>query len=181
MMTVHLKQYRLFLVLLAINLGLVLWQPALARHSVTNSLKFLTEVLLVLPPVMVAMGLLDAWVPRALVEAHLGPGTGLRGALFAILLGTAAAGPIYAAFPIALSLKNKGAQLGNLVIFLGTWASIKIPMIIMESSFMGLRFALLRLAFTVPCVLVGGYLMEKMMHGEVILENDRSGLTEEAV
>lgn len=159
----HLKKYRLFLLVLAVNLLLALWNPSLAGLSVTKSLSFLAEVALILPPVMVLMGLLDAWVPRHLVEAHLGPNAGVRGAGFAILLGTAAAGPLYAAFPIALSLRSKGARLANMVIFLGTWASIKIPMIIMESSFIGLRFALLRLVFTVPCVLAAGYLMEMIL------------------
>ena len=124
---------------------------------------------MILPPVMVLMGLLDVWVPRQMVEAHLGQDAGLRGAGFAILLGTAAAGPLYAAFPIAISLRNKGARVANVVIFLGTWAAIKIPMIIMESSFIGLRFALLRLMFTVPCVLAAGYLIEAILPVDVVV------------
>jgi uncharacterized membrane protein YraQ (UPF0718 family) len=166
----HLKKYMMFLSVVAVNLILTFWNPTLAELSVTKSLSFLKEVLLILPPVMVLMGLLDVWVPRQMVETHLGHDAGLRGAGFAILLGTAAAGPLYAAFPIAISLRNKGARLANVVIFLGTWAAIKIPMIIMESSFIGLRFALLRLMFTVPCVLAAGYLIEAIMPVEVSLE-----------
>ena len=108
MITAYLKKYYLILTVLTVNMLLFLWQPATAGHSLTNSLHFLTEVLLILPPVMILMGLLDAWVPRDLVEANLGPDAGLRGPAWAILLGTAAAGPLYAAFPIALSLLNKG-------------------------------------------------------------------------
>lgn len=160
MITAHIKKYYLLIAVVTVNMLLSLWQPTTAGLSLTNSLHFLTEVLLILPPVMILMGLLDAWVPRDLVEANLGPDAGLRGPAWAILLGTAAAGPLYAAFPIALSLLNKGARLANIVIFLGTWGAVKIPMIIIESSFIGLRFALLRLAFTVPCVLAIGYLME---------------------
>ncbi|MDU0460729.1 MAG: permease [Geobacteraceae bacterium] len=163
MISAYLKKYYLILAVLTVNMLLSLWQPATAGHSLTNSLHFLTEVLLILPPVMILMGLLDAWIPRDLVEANLGPDAGLRGPAWAILLGTAAAGPLYAAFPIALSLLNKGARLANIVIFLGTWGAVKIPMIIIESSFIGLRFALLRLAFTVPCVLAIGYLMEQFI------------------
>ena len=163
MITELVKRYRLALVIIAVNGVLSLWSPALAKLSLLNSLSFLTEVLLILPPVMVLMGLLDAWVPRRLVEVKLGPDAGLRGAAYATLLGTAAAGPLYAAFPIALSLLNKGARLANVVVFLGTWSAIKIPMIIMESSFISLRFALLRLAFTVPCVLAAGYLLEMIL------------------
>lgn len=163
MITANLKKYSLVLAVLTVNAFLSLWQPAMAGHSLTNALHFLSEVLLILPPVMVLMGLLDAWVPRELVEANLGPDAGVRGPAWAILLGTAAAGPLYAAFPIALSLLNKGARLANVVIFLGTWGAVKIPMIIIESTFVGMRFALLRLAFTLPCVLVIGLLMEKMI------------------
>lgn len=163
MITAYLKKYSLLFAVLAVNGLLSLWQPAMVGHSLTNSLHFLTEVLLILPPVMVLMGLLDAWIPRELVEANLGQDAGVRGAVWATLLGTASAGPLYAAFPIALSLLRKGARLANVVIFLGTWGAVKIPMIIMESSFIGLRFALLRLAFTVPCVLVIGHLMERLI------------------
>lgn len=170
MIPTFLKTYRLFLLVIAANLLLALWNPSLAGLSVRKSAGFLAEVLLILPPVMVLMGLLDAWVPRQVVEAHLGPDAGMRGAGFAVLLGTAAAGPLYAAFPIAVSLRNKGARLANVVIFLGTWAAIKIPMIFMESSFIGLRFALLRLLFTVPCVLAAGYLMELIMPADAVPE-----------
>jgi uncharacterized membrane protein YraQ (UPF0718 family) len=155
--------YRLFLAVVVANLLLACWQPAMAGHSAVISSRFLLQVVLIVPPVMVLMGLLDVWVPRRLVESHLGPESGALGAAVAMLLGTAAAGPLYAAFPLALSLQRKGARLANVVIFLGTWATIKVPMIMLESSFVGLRFAMLRLAFTVPCILVTGWLMERML------------------
>ena len=165
-MKAHLANYRLFLVVLAVNLVLFLVEPPLAQQSAINSMSFMLEVLSIVPPVMVLMGLLDVWIPRRLVESHLGQESGFIGAGVAILLGTAAAGPLYAAFPVAVSLQKKGARLANIVIFLGTWASIKIPMILMESSFLGLRFALLRLLFTVPCILLSGYLMERIIPQE---------------
>ena len=165
-----LNKYRLFLAVMAVNLGLTLWDPLRADLSLTNSRGFVVEILLILPPVMVLMGLLDAWVPRQMVEAHLGRDAGWRGAGIAMLLGTTAAGPLYAAFPIALALGNKGARLANVVIFLGTWAAIKLPMLIIESSFLGLRFALLRLALTVPCVLAVGYLIERILPAGTVTE-----------
>jgi len=159
----HLKTYRLFAAILAIDLVLALFNTKLALASAVNSFDFLVEILEIVPPVMVLMGLIDVWTPRKLVEDHLGSGSGVRGPALAILLGTAAAGPLYAAFPIALSLRKKGARLANIVVFLGTWATIKIPMILMESNFIGIRFALLRLALTVPGILGAGFLMERMV------------------
>lgn len=162
----HIAPYRLFLVVVAATLLIAFWKPAVSTHVAVNSGAFLLEILCILPPVMILMGLLDVWVPRKLVEAHLGKDAGLLGAGVAILLGTAAAGPLYAAFPVAVSLQRKGARLANIVIFLGTWASIKIPMLMMESSFISLRFALLRLLFTIPCVILTGYLMERIVPQE---------------
>ncbi|MDR3641984.1 MAG: permease [Humidesulfovibrio sp.] len=162
-MKARFKPYGLVLAVALIELVLGFTHPALAWRSVGNSAEFLGEVLAVLPPVMLLMGLLDVWVPRRLVEGHLGPGSGLRGVVLAFLLGTAAAGPLYAAFPLAVSLGRKGARVANIAIFLGSWASIKIPMLVMESSFIGLRFALLRLAFTVPGVVAVGFLMERLV------------------
>ena len=164
-MSASLAPYRLFLLLAAADLLLWPLAPALARGAATTTWGFLVEVATVLPPILVLLGLLDVWVPRRLVEAQLGPGSGWRGLGLAMLLGTAAAGPLYAAFPVAVSLQRKGARLATVVVFLGTWAAIKTPMVMMESSFVGLRFALLRLALTVPAVLAIGWLMERLLPG----------------
>ncbi len=163
------KKYKLFSAIVAAHIALSLFFPQLAQLSAARSLNFLIEVMAIVPPVMVLMGLIDVWVPRKLVEDNLGASSGARGAALAILMGTAAAGPLYAAFPIAVSLQKKGARLANIAIFLGTWATIKIPMILMESSFIGLRFAMLRLAFTVPGVLIVGFLMERLIPASTVL------------
>ena len=134
--------------------------PAVAAQSARNWMGGIVQVLVVLPAVLVLIGLFDAWVPKEVVERGLGAGSGLQGVLFALLLGTGAAGPLYAAFPIGMSLRAKGARTANLVIFLGAWATIKIPMLMMESAFLGTRFALLRLALTVPGIIACGFAME---------------------
>jgi uncharacterized membrane protein YraQ (UPF0718 family) len=64
---------------------------------------------------------------------------------------------------VAGALLRKGCRLANAVIFLGTWATIKIPMLMMEVKFIGLPFALLRLALTLPAIIATGYLMEMIL------------------
>jgi len=147
---------------LALHLLLYLVSPALARRSARGGLDGMGSILAIVPAVLVLIALFDAWVPRAVVERNLGPGSGLRGMALALLLGTAAAGPIYAAFPIGLALRQKGARTANLVIFLGAWASIKLPMLLLESAFLGTRFACLRLALTLPGIIGCGLLMERL-------------------
>ncbi len=168
-----LKKYRLLAAVLIANLALGLYNSPLGTASAINTLQFLWEVLKIVPSVMVLMGLFDVWVPRKLVEQSIGHGSGLMGMLFTILLGTAAAGPIYAAFPVALSLHKKGARMANIGIFLGTWATIKIPMILMESSFIGLRFAMIRLLLTIPGVICVGLLMEHLIPANSMPNDER--------
>jgi uncharacterized membrane protein YraQ (UPF0718 family) len=134
--------------------------PALALQSVTQWFTGIGQVLAIVPSVLILIGLFDAWVPKEVVERGLGPMSGLRGVLLALLLGTGSAGPLYAAFPIGLSLREKGARTANLVIFLGAWATIKIPMLMMESAFLGTRFAMLRLAITLPGIVACGFAIE---------------------
>jgi uncharacterized membrane protein YraQ (UPF0718 family) len=159
----NIKKYRLFIIVIIINFILLISWPKTAQLSALNSLDFLFEVIKILPPVMMLMGLLEVWVPREMFETYLGIESGFRGSLIAILIGSVAAGPLFAAFPIAISLKHKGVRTSNIVIFLGSWATIKVPMLIMESNFIGLHFALLRLLITIPFILGIGYLMEKLL------------------
>jgi len=115
---------------------------------------YLLEMISILPPVLILCGLFDAWVPRRTIERLMGDASGIKGTSIAFLLGTVAMGPLYAAFPIGKSLLDKGASLYNVAVFLCVWASIKIPMILFEVKFLGAEFALLRLALTIPAILV---------------------------
>ncbi len=159
----QLKRYSLFLAVLAADLFLLWRYPAKGALSVKSALDYLAEMLLFLPPIFVLVGLLDVWVPRQIVEKNVGPESGARGVIISILVATAAAGPLYAGFPVAAALLKKGCRLANAVIFLGTWATIKIPMLIMEIKFMGPAFALWRLVLTLPAIIGTGYLLEAIL------------------
>lgn len=126
-----------------------------------NVFSFSLEILKILPPVLVLMALMDMWISRDMIESHLGKNSGIKGIVLSILLGTTAAGPLFAAFPIAVSMRKKGARISNLVIFLGAWSTIKVPMLVLESNFLGLQFAFWRFVVTVPLIVLIGYLMEK--------------------
>lgn len=131
-------------------------------QTLLNSFQFSIIVFKIFPPVLILMGLLDAWVPREKIIQHLGVKSGLKGVMLSLLIGSVAAGPLFAAFPIAQSLSVKGVRTSNTVIFLGAWATIKVPMLIMESSFLGARFAILRLVITVPFIILIGHLVERL-------------------
>ena len=60
------------------------------------------EMLLVLPPIFILIGLLDVWIPKETMIRLMGEGSGIKGVLLAFLFGTVAVGPLYAAFPVAI-------------------------------------------------------------------------------
>ena len=91
----------------------------MAGAAATLTLGLLGDVLAIVPSVLVLMGLFDVWVPKRLIESRVGAGSGPQTIFLALLLETAAAGPLYAAFPVARALQQKAARLANLVTFLG--------------------------------------------------------------
>jgi uncharacterized membrane protein YraQ (UPF0718 family) len=156
-----LRRYAWFLLVVLLDLGLRAVAPAKGDMAIRIGFDYLVEMLLFIPPIMVLVGLLDVWVPRHIVEKNVGRGSGAKGILISIRVGTAAAGPLYAGFPVADAMLKKGCRLLNAVIFLGTWATIKIPMIMMEVKFVGWKFALVRLVLTLPAIIIIGYMVEK--------------------
>ena len=84
----------------------------------------------------------------------MGEGSGLKGILLAFLIGSAAAGPLYGAFPVAAVFMKKGVSFFNILIFIGAWSTTKIPMLLYEISSLGLDFALARLLIDIPGIIL---------------------------
>jgi uncharacterized membrane protein YraQ (UPF0718 family) len=143
-----LKRYGAFFLLLVAGVitGLVL--PDLGLAALDNTLGSFKEMLSVLPPIFILLGLLDVWVDRATMMKYTGKGSGFKGVLIAFLLGSAAAGPLYAAFPFAAVMLKKGTSFMNVLIFVGAWSTTKIPLLAFEASSMGPVFTLVRLALS---------------------------------
>ena len=143
-----LKRYGAFFLLLIAGTVTGLLLPDLGKLALNNTLGSLKEMLSVLPPIFVLLGLLDVWVDRATMMKYTGKGSGFKGVLIAFLLGSAAAGPLYAAFPFAAVMLKKGSSLFNVLIFIGAWSTTKIPLLAFEASSMGIKFTLIRLALS---------------------------------
>jgi len=148
------KRYRVFLIVLVL-LGIVfLVDRELGRLAFQNAGYTIKEMLLIIPPIFVLLGLLDVWVPRETMVRFMGEGSGAKGVLLAFLLGSAAAGPLYGAFPVASVFMRKGVKFSNILVFLGAWSTTKIPMFLFELESLGPRFALTRLAINIPGILI---------------------------
>ncbi len=156
-----LTRYRSALVLLAVTLIIFLVDRTTGITIATKTALNFKEMLSVLPPIFILLGLLEIWVPREKIILLLGDESGLRGIILSIILGAAAAGPLYAAFPVAAVMLKKGARLFNIFVFLGAWSTLKIPMFLFESASMGLHFALYRAAFNIPGIILIAFFLDR--------------------
>ena len=171
-----LKRYGAFLILLAAGVIAGLLFPQIGRTSLSVTKYNVLEMLSVLPPIFVLLGLLDVWVDRAVMMKYTGTGSGLKGVLIAFLLGSAAAGPLYAAFPVASVMIKKGSSLFNVFIFIGAWSTTKIPMLAFEMANMGPAFTLVRLGLSILGILAIAFVTDKSLSKqqkeEIVSRND---------
>ena len=151
----------------ALALGtLLLIDPPAGRKAAQVTLFSFKEMLLVIPPIFVLLGLLDVWVPREKMVRFMGDKSGLLGILLALFIGSAAAGPLYGAFPVAAVFMRKGVKFTNLLVFLGAWSTTKIPMFLFELSALGAGFALTRLLVNIPGIIGMAYLLRLSLREE---------------
>lgn len=166
------KNFKAPLLLGLIYVALAIWWPAVSGRSSQVALNYLWEMALIIPPVFVLMGLLEVWVPKDKIKQLIGAGSGLKGFFFSFVMGTLPTGPLYIAFPMAGTLLHKGARVSNVVIFLGAWAAIKIPQLLVETEFLGLPFTALRFGLTLTAVIVIGLIMEKVIKPENLPQSE---------
>ncbi len=157
------KKFKAPLMLVLIYIALAIWWPDVSGRSTKVALDYLREMALIIPPVFVLMGLLEVWVPKEMIKKLIGSGSGLKGFFFSFLMGTLPTGPLYVAFPMAGTLLQKGAKISNIVIFLGAWAAIKIPQLLVEAEFLGLPFTALRFGLTLTAVILIGLILERLI------------------
>lgn len=158
-----LRRYGAFFILLAAGAIAGFALPEIGQKALTNTLGNFKEMLSVLPPIFILLGLLDVWIDRATMIKYTGKGAGFKGVLIAFLLGSAAAGPLYAAFPFAGIMLKKGTSLTNVLIFIGAWSTTKIPLLAFEAASMGLKFTLARLALSLVGIPLIALVTEKTL------------------
>ena len=121
------------------------------------------SMLKILPCAFILIALFEKWCHRDIVVKHLGPDCGIKGYIWALLLGSMTIGGLLVAFPLAYTLHQKGASLKIIFSFLGFAGVCRIPMTLFEASFLGVQFTIIRLATAIPIMLVAGMLMGQFL------------------
>lgn len=163
-----LKRYRAFLVTLLAFGVFTLINRELGAKAFGTAVSSIKEMLLIIPPIFILLGLLDVWVPREIMIKLMGDASGIKGIILAFFLGSAAAGPLYGAFPIAAVFMKKGVKFSNIMIFIGAWSTTKIPMFLFEMSSLGVKFALTRLAIDIPGIIIIAFTLSKLVSAKEI-------------
>jgi len=164
----YLKRYAFSLAAIAVMVTVMIIDWNTGEKALGTTLYSFQEMALVLPPIFVLLGLLDAWVPRETIIRFVGEGSGIKGALLSVLLGTAAAGPLYAAFPVAGVMMKKGAKFFNVLLFIGAWSTTKVPMVAFEMASLGPTFSLTRLGISIIGIVLIALIMQKVMKKEEV-------------
>ncbi len=156
------RKNKFLIVLLLVLTMISLYKFELSINILGITGKSLKDMLVMLPPIFILIGLLDQWIERETLVKYMGENSGLSGIFFSLILATVAAGPLYMAFPIAILLINKGASLRYIVFFLGAWSSVKLPVLIYEFSSFGIKFSLIHIIFSLVFYYLTGILFEKI-------------------
>lgn len=170
------QRYTFALATIAGLAALMIFLPDVGLKAFDSTISGFEQMLLVIPPIFVLLGLLDVWIPRETMVRFMGKGSGLKGAALALLLGSAAAGPLYAAFPVAGMFMKKGASFTNVLLFLGAWSTTKVPMVLFELAAMGPVFTFVRLGLSLIGISIIAIAVNKLTgHSKIarIYENAR--------
>lgn len=129
----------------------------------TTFWQFFSEMLMILPCMFIIIGLFDVWVPKEKIEKHIGKGSGIKGIGLMFMLAIIQPGSLYVAFPFAWLLWKKGSSLLNIFVYVNMFSAAKIPMLIFEIGFLGLKFSMLRLILTIPVFIVIAFILERLL------------------
>lgn len=177
----------LFLVVILVAYGmLAIINPQLGLQGIKNSGYYIKEMLMIMPVMFILTALLDSWVPKETIIKFLGKDAKGKGTVLSFVLGSISAGPIYAAFPFCVMLHKKGASIKNIVVILSSWAVVKIPMLLNEVKFLGIKFMALRWILTVIAILIFSWIVSEIVkdkdlpHEETEVNNNGVSVNKDA-
>lgn len=136
------KTHKFLLFTLMLFIVITIVDIRLTYTALDNTWSYVLDMLIIVPPIFLLIGLFDVWVDRQTVIRHMGEESGVKGMALAFFLGAFSAGPTIAAFPLAMIMLKKGARYSNVLFFLMVWSSLKIPVVFYQFTQLGFTFAM---------------------------------------
>ena len=132
---------------------------AKAGKAAQSGLKAFKGVIVTLLSVFALVGLLEVYVPPEFITRTLGAQAGISSLFVAAAMGSVAAGPPIAAYPIAQSLLNGGAWTAAVAAFIVSWTLVGFVSLPFEARTFGTRFAVARNVLSFIFAIIIGVLM----------------------
>jgi len=162
-MNKKIKKMMPLVVIISVYVIMAIFSVDIFKRSTNEAIYYIKEMIEIMPVIFGMIVLIEVWLPRKVIVKNMGDGSGIKGVILAFVMGMLSAGPIYAAFPITKALYKKGASTKNIVIIVSSWAVIKVPMLVNEAKFLGLKFMAVRWVLTIIAILIIGTAMDKMI------------------
>jgi uncharacterized membrane protein YraQ (UPF0718 family) len=157
------KKYSLLIMMSIFNILTFIFFPQTGQESLMFTGRNFINFLFMLTPIFICIGLLDVWVEKETMIKILGENSGLRGYILAFAMGMITAVPLYALLPIAGILLKKGSKISNILIFICSSASIRIPLLLFEVSSMGWKFTFIRFTSNIFVVIIIATMIDKLL------------------
>ena len=157
------KRYKYFLIFSFILLLIFIYNNEFGISALKNIESSLTQMISVLPPTMILLGLMDEWIPREYFIKYMGNSSKVLGIFLSFIFAFLAAGPLYAGFPFAAVLIKKGVKFSNIIIFLNAWCVTKFSTLLFEVGAIGYTFTLYRLIINIPAIIIMGYIIDYLV------------------
>jgi uncharacterized protein len=146
----------------AIMLIAVYWK---APEAAQKGLNATGSLILEITPRMIAAftlaGMFQAIVPKDVIVSWMGHGSGIRGLLIGMSLGTVTPGGPMTHFPVIASLFKMGVGVGPLLAYLTAWSLFGLQRIIMwEIPFLGTKVVAIRVAVSCLFPFLTGWLAQ---------------------
>lgn len=172
-----LQNEALFVLALILYGWAVIASPEKTAKALVSGAQTFLNTLPIIVAVFLALGLFNVWVDKKKVAGALGKGSGLWSMVLASLAGTILVGPVYVIFPLMKAVREHGARWAVVGAVLAAWA-VKIPMVPMEMSMLGVKFSVMRIVLVAVAAIPIGLLLEWIMgKGHTVpLPSDERGI-----
>ncbi|RAK11919.1 putative permease [Halanaerobium saccharolyticum] len=151
--------YLIFTVFVAFIIGSYFLNFDLGARIGSNFMIFARDMISILPPAFILIGLFDVWVSRESIENNFGHTSGFKKYIYAILLAATTVGGTFVAFPVANTLYHKGANYSSIFTYVTAASLVMIPMSIMEASILGIKFTAIRIGVSLPLVIISSIIL----------------------
>jgi len=128
--------FHIFLLFLGIS---YIFKFNLGLKMGSNFLIFARDMVKILPPAFILIGLFDVWVSNETIEKSFGKSSGFQKYIYSIFLAATTVGGTFVSFPVANSLYHKGANYSSIFTYVTASSILMIPMSIMEASILGIK------------------------------------------